>query len=214
MISARYAPAMLVVTALALVPVVIHSYVGLKNDDGRRASAISPILAGFMSHATDRRASWGEQKLQSHDWIERVYNADTGQILVFVARSYDPKRLYHHPELAVLYGKTRFANDFEAARIHRSPQRSAVPVHVLRARLGRPGVAGYALQYDGRFVDNPYVLQANMAFKLLASGRKPMTLFLVYDPTLVLGDSLERSNVLNLLFAAIDSFEAQSSRGL
>jgi hypothetical protein len=211
-ISPRFAPAVLALAAVALIPTVIHSYIGMKADDGRRVAAIPPALAGFRSQPTGRRASWAWQKLQSDDWIERVHTTDTGKILLFAGRSYDPKRLYHHPELAVLYGKSEFANDFEPADMRRLPIRSDIPVHVLRARAGKPGIAAYALHYDGRFLDNPYLFQANAALRSLASGRKPMTLLLVYDPALSKADGLDRSNAIKLLFAAIDSLDAQSRR--
>ena len=47
MIAPRFATAVCVLLALALIPTIIHSYAGVVVEDGRRASALPETLAGF-----------------------------------------------------------------------------------------------------------------------------------------------------------------------
>jgi hypothetical protein len=98
--STRFAPAVVVLLALTLVPTVIHSYVGLTENDGLKATLIPSQLGERSVVPTDRRPEWVMKNFDSSDWIERrdVSNADR---TLFVVRSFDLKRLYHHPELAI-----------------------------------------------------------------------------------------------------------------
>ena len=195
--------------ALALVPTVLHSYVGLKSIDGYDAAAAAPQLPGLASAPTDRRAAWVLDRFASEDWIERRYQATDGRaLLLFVARSYDLKRLYHHPELAIAYG-----TDLRAAGTSRFPATKNVPVHVLRDQGGQNnGLAMYALHYDDGFVDDPYLLQARVAWQLLFTPRRAMTIFFVYDSSFSPDTRLENAPALALLHASIDNFLSQAHR--
>jgi hypothetical protein len=93
-----------------------------------------------------------------------------------VLRSYDLKRLYHHPELDVAYGAGYLTHD-----IVELPTLPGVPVHVLDTNTAQRGTALYALHYDGGFVRDPLWLQARVAGQLLFSGRKQMTLLFARD---------------------------------
>lgn len=202
MISLRFAPAVVVIAAVALIPTVIHSYWGLTIDDGLRVSAIPEVLAGARSKPTDRKARWVEANLASTDWFERTYTVGAQDVRLFVARSYDAKRLYHHPELALLRG-----TEAEPAGRARLPGRPEVPIHVLNtSRAGRNGSAVYALLYEGRYVENPVLFQIKTSAKLLFSGRKPMTLFLASDSA---GSSrqIDKAPAVAVLTAAIQAFE-------
>lgn len=203
MISHRFAPVTVALLAFALVPTVIHSYRGLTVDDGLRVAAIPDVLAGAPSKPTDRRAQWVEARFEATDWFERTYRVGTDAVRVFAARSYDPKRLYHHPELAILRG-------FEtvAGGVGRLPDRPDVPVHLLAiSRDGRRGLAAYVLLYDGRYVEHPLLFQIRTGADLLFSGRKAMTLIMASD---LRGSaaSPEKAPSLSVLGAAIDAFEA------
>jgi len=202
-ISHRFAPITVALLALALIPTVIHSYRGLTIDDGLRVSAIPEVLAGARSAPTDRRARWVESNLAATDWIERNYRVGDDNIRLFAAQSFDPKRLYHHPELAVLRG-------YEAVPSGRAvlPGREDVPVHLLRMRRGRDqGVGAYALHYDGTYVEKPLLFQIRTAGDLLFSGRKAMTLILTADLSGSV-DSPETAPSVKLLKAAVEAFEA------
>ncbi len=194
---------MSIILAIALVPTVIHSYLGAKTDDGRITSAIGATLAGLTSKPTERRGAWVKDIYDSEDWIERRYLGPNGEdVLLFVARSYDLKRLYHHPELGVLRG-----NDFTRPQ---PAKLAGAPVHVLQSQSGS-GVALYGLLYERRFIENPISFQLKSSWWLLFSPRKPMTLFLAYDRHSQSTAPLDRSAAARVLTAAIKSFLSQTS---
>lgn len=213
MISPRYALSFIACAALVLVPTLIHTYVGLTAEDGRSIKAISRSFADLQSVETDRNAQWVKKTFQSHDWIERNYNSkdwrlrNESPLLLFVGRSYDPKRLYHHPELALLHGA-----DLETLGTVHLPRRTERPIHLLKGKLteGGKGLAIYALLYDEQFIDNPYLFQLQNAFWLLFQARRPMTLFFVYDARPSPERSLEDSRALLLLNEAIEDFLSQT----
>lgn len=205
MINPRHSAAVAILLAFALAPTVIHSYLRVTVADGRRAAALPAVLDGMPSSRTDRRPGWVANNFDSDDWVERVYRVDRDTVTLFVARSYDAKRLYHHPELALLKG----LEPTPAGR-HRVARRPAVPLHVLTTTGGgRSGVAVYALLYDGRFVDNAVLFQLQTATELLFSGRRPMTLFMASDLAGSV-DRLDDAPATRVLLAAIASFEQQA----
>jgi hypothetical protein len=200
--SSRYAPAVAVLLALALVPTLIHSYSNSAADDGRRAKAIPGVLAGFPSVASDRPQGWGERRFDSQDWIERNYVGDRGsKVTLTVVRTYDAKSVYHHPELAVSYHRSSFTGE----RVERSPARPDIPIHVLQPSAGTRAFGMYVLHYEDRFIDNPVVFQIRSAGELLFSRRQPMTLFFVLDDAPPSNVEIMESSALKVLFAAIDA---------
>jgi len=123
-----------------------------------------------------------------------------------VARSFDAKRLYHHPELAVLRG-----TQATPSGLARAKARPDVPLHVLDTeRDDRHGVAVYALLYDGRFIEDPIWFQLRTSAELLFTGRKPLTLFMTSD---LIGrrDEIDRAPATRVLVAAIAGFERQAT---
>ena len=204
MISPRYAVPVAVLLGLALVPTVIHSYRGATRDDGLRAGAIADTLDGSASTPTERRSAWVQKNFDTGDWIERTYVVDGTAVTLFVARGYDAKRFYHHPELAVLRGTQAVAAGVTRTRAHPD-----IPIHVLETeQKDRRGIAVYALRYDDRYIDNPLLFQLRTSLELLVSGRKPLTLFMA---SALAGsrDTLDEAPAVRLLLAAIDSFELQ-----
>jgi hypothetical protein len=205
-ISARFAAPVAAMLALALVPTVIHSYRGARVDDGLEAATIAETLEGMTSSPTARKAGWVRNNFATDDWIERTYRVHTIDVSLFVARSYDPKRLYHHPELAILRG-----TQTTPAGVVRSAARPDVPLHVVEtARGGRRGVAVYALMYEGSFIDNPLLFQLRTSVQLLVSGRRPMTL-LMSSALEGRADDIDNAPATRLLLAAIHDFERPSS---
>lgn len=206
MVSSRFAVPTLVMLVLAIVPTVIHSYRGALVHDGLSVAAIPTVLDGFPSTPTSRRADWVKERLDSDDWTERRYQVASEEVRLFVGRSYDAKRLYHHPELALV----RNMNTRPVGTVL-VDSRPDVRLHVLRtSRDERRGVAVYALLHDGRFVGNPILFQLLTSAELLVSGRKPMTLFLASD---LAGspEALNEAPAARVLLAAIAAFEAQGS---
>ena len=201
MLSSRYAPALCVVLLLALVPTIIHSYVGVVVHDGRVTASISRTLQSYTSAPTKRPVDWGERHFDSHDWFERQYVLGGDTTVLTVVRSYDLKELYHHPELAVAYHQAKFDRD-EMATMPGHPDE---PVHVL-SNGGEPPVALYILHYDGRFIADPIRFQLRTAAELLFTGRKAMTLFFVRDDAAPGGVAPLQLPAARILQEAIDQF--------
>ena len=197
--STRYAPLVLAMLLLALVPTVIHSYVRVTIDDGLRAEAIPSTLPGFTASAGRRDPTWGKRRFDSDDWIERRYSTAGDELSLIVVRSFDLKALYHHPELAVAYN-----TPFSASSVRRFRQRPDIPVYVLRGDDGAAGL--YALHYDGRFIEHPVWFQIRTAGELLFSGRKAMTLLFVHDTRMPRQADPADTGAARLLFAAIERF--------
>lgn len=206
MISQRYATVVAGLLALALIPAIIHNYLDAKSEDTYRAKAISFDLAGLQFVKTERRDVWAKEIFDAEDWIERSSVVPGGsEIRLFVGRSYDYKRLYHHPELAILYGK-----DLEKAGVKIIKTMDNVPVHFLRNRKGM-GIAAYCLLYDDEFVENPIGFQLSSSLELLIGARKPMTLFFIYDNRLSSIEAFEESLASRVLKTAVDNFLSRNS---
>ena len=206
MISTRYVVPLCVLLVLALVPTVIHSYFDDRFDDGRRAAAVSERMAGYYSSPTGRNATWGRRRFGSDDWVERSYVKSGDEVKLTIVRSFDPKSVYHHPELAIS-DHTQFT-DLATRRFASRPD---VPVFILKPGAGGAASGLYALHYDNGFVEKPILFQLRLAGELLFSRRKPMTLFAL-DPVAPADADVEASGAAQVLFAAIDSFLAQPPR--
>lgn len=173
-VSTRYAAATGLLLGLALVPTTLHNYIGLRADDGKSIDAAAPpVVDGMPGSPTSRDAEWGRRAIAAHAFVERSYQpVGAPPVILTVARSFDAKQLYHHPELVVAYGMN--VPDHEIVRLKTLPE---VPIHVLTGSEGGQSYSVmYALVYDGTFVEDPARFQLGLSGKLLFSGRKPMTL--------------------------------------
>jgi len=205
MLSSRYASAVCVVLVLALVPTIIHSYVGMRVTDGRDTASIPSTLLSYTSAPTKRPVVWGEDHFDSHDWFERQYVLGSDTVVLTVVRSYDLKALYHHPELAVAYHQAKY----DHSAIDAMPGRPDMPVHVLTNP--QQGVSLYLLHYDGRFIADPIAFQIRAAGELLFSGRKPMTLFYARDDAAPGGVAPTQLPAARLLLEAVAHFTGSAS---
>jgi hypothetical protein len=201
--STRFASAVAVLLALTLIPTLIHSYVGLTANDGLQAARIPSTLDGQPGSPTARRPEWVMKNFDSEDWIERRYLGN-GDRTLFVVRSFDLKRLYHHPELAIAYG-----DSYAPVSVVRLPQRPGVPLHTLRSLSGRPPTSMYTLLYDGAYVEHPVAFQLRTSLELLFSRRKAMTLFFVRDASVQAEEPTRESAAARLLFDAMHAVETQ-----
>ncbi len=210
MISSRYALPVILICSLALVPTVIHSYIKAKVDDGMSTANISTTLNGLSSKPyTRHNAEWVRYMFDSEDWIERIYQTDSGnKTRLFVARSYDHKRLYHHPELGLSHG-----SNLKSEGIVMLDDKQEIPVHLLRNSDGQALVA-YVLLYNGRYIQFPLKHQIGESLKLLASARRPMTLFYIHDAKATVKDEFAKTASAKLLKAAIRSFLSGGKSGL
>ncbi len=205
MISSRYALPVIVLLGLALVPTVIHSYLQAREADGRPTANIPTTLAGMSSQPyTRHNAQWVKGMFDSEDWIERIYKKENGdKIRLFVARSYDHKHLYHHPELGLSHG-----GNLSSEGVVELPGESKIPVYLLRNSSAKR-VAAYVLLYDGRYIQNPVKHQIGESLTLLVNPRRPMTLFYIAAAGSSAIDRFANTSSAQLLTAAIHSFMAQ-----
>ncbi len=175
MISSRYAVPVILFLVLASIPTLIHTYAGATLEDGKTVADIRSELNGFTSAPYGRHGQeWVDDMFKSEDWFERIYTSpDRGDFRLFVARSYDHKRLYHHPELGLSYG-----SNLEREGIVRLTGQSDIPVHLYNQADGL-GFAGYVLLYGDEFVEDPISHQIKNTLVLLVSPRKPLTIFYI-----------------------------------
>ena len=204
MISTHFSLPVSLLLVLTLVPTIIHTYSGAVFDDGLTTKAIGNSHDAYKSEPTTRNAAWVERTFDTTDWLERIYTGPEGKnILLFAARSYNLKKLYHHPEIGIIHG-----TDLEKTGITRLGETGDIPVHLFRGRTGG-GIAGYALLYDGIFIENPVKLQLQTSFEQLFSLRKNITLFFVYDSRHPRNVQFEPSPSAEILQQAINSFRNQ-----
>lgn len=189
----------------ALVPTVIHGYLDSTIDDGRRAAMVPDVLGEFIATAPGVHSeAWMWRTFESRDWVERDYRDPGGTVIrLSIVRSYDAKRLYHHPELALTDGI-----DLESAGTRPAPGTPEVTVHVLDGAVGP--VAAYVLLYGDRAVARPYLFQMRLATEQLFSGRQAMTLFFAF--VVERGDRGEPDAALQLLGDAVRAFSNLAAR--
>lgn len=201
MISTRYNRPLLIIIMLALIPTIIHSYLDLKTNDNLSTHQISPILGSFVSKPTQRKPEWGEDTFACYDWFERIYTNQQGKsVRFFVGRSYDHKKLYHHPELALSYGKDlRMVGEIQYS------DQPTIAVKLL-ANETKPVIAAYALLYDKQFVGNAITHQIMSSIMQLITPRKPMTLFYVEEENASAKTIFSETDAALILERAIKDF--------
>lgn len=205
-ISTRFVGQTILLLSLALVPTTIHTYLRLPPPAGPRIQEMVIAPAGQPGTPTARTDAWAAKRFDTDDWTQRSYYA--GAVTLTIVRSFDAKRLYHHPELAVAY-----PDEYAAPTIRRLPSQPDVPVYVLSGQSGsRDTRSMYALVYGGRYVDNPIAFQLRSSAELLVSRRKPMTLIFVRETGIRDTDPLDPSRGAQVLVAAMRSVTAQTPR--
>ncbi|MCP3871049.1 MAG: exosortase-associated EpsI family protein [Gammaproteobacteria bacterium] len=206
MVSSRYVFPVAIILALALVPTVIHSYLDSRHIDGFSTQKLPVALGQFSSKKSNRDSGWGQEVFDSQDWIERIYDEGNGRLVrLFVARSYDHKRLYHHPELALSYGMTMTSQG-----IVQLPGNESVSANLLVDERGR-SVIMYSLLYDNELVEDPISHQIKDSMNLLTGARKPMTLFYVSSVKAKSTEDPRLTPAARVLELAVQSFRSQSA---
>jgi hypothetical protein len=205
MVSTRYAAAAACLLAVALVPTVVHNYLGATVVDGRRAEAIPLRLAGYAGRPTARPERWARRNFDAADAVERYYGPGD-RLRLFAARSYDAKKLYHHAELVASYG-TSLVPDGRFVL----PGSPAVPVSVLRSNRAEGGgdLVMYALISGDEVIGNPHVYQLRASLRQLLRGRELLTLVYVHDRGATPGTAIENEPAAQLLREAVAAFLAQ-----
>ena len=205
MISTRFAAPTFVLTSLALVPTVLHTYMNDKLRAETRLEQLAVQVDTDSGQQTERTTEWALRKFDTDDWMQRAYF--NGEVVLTIVRTYDPKRIYHHPELAVAY-----PDDYLPEHVLRVPARSTVPVHVLTGQNDSADRRSmYVLEYDGTYVVDPLRFQLRSAFQSLFSARKPMTLIYVHERAHARRDDAQTSRGARVLVAALDEMARTSS---
>lgn len=201
--SSRYARVTLVLLLVALVPTVVNSYLGSTTDEGPvLAETIPETLEGFRGTPTNRRDASIRRSFDASDWVERRYVRGDEEVTLLVARSFDMKKLYHHPELAVVDGV-----EYKAARVETYPSSGGpIDVHLLEGERG--GLLAYALLYRGQTVARPLLFQVLVAPDLLLRGRRPLTLVLVNVPGYGPGSPVGESAGVAMLRATVEQLRS------
>jgi hypothetical protein len=206
--SSRYALPAALLLLVSLLPTVVHSYLGVRRDDGIRAGQVMDGIDAQGQVGGVRSEAWARQKLGPVDWAERLYVSRAGrEARLSVVRGFDAKVLYHHPELALSYDVSLPEKSvIELAGL------PGVPVHALRGNVvGPPQMVLYALHYGDQFVEDPLFFQFRLTAELLVGGRRPMTLFFVLGDDAG-SDSPGESAAAEVLREAVQSFTALRQR--
>ncbi len=179
LLARRWAPHVCVLLSVAMLPVVLHGYVGVESDDCAHATAVAPPWA--PGDSTTGRAAYIDGLMKPSQWREGTLRDSDGTALNYViARSFDAKHLYYRPEYKLVQ-KARPASheivwiemDDESVPVHR-------PIYQKRIRNPLIGLAAYVILYDGVPVENPYRTQLLSAPLQIVRGRLPTTLLFVW----------------------------------
>jgi exosortase len=180
-VSDRYSLATFALCALALVPVVVHSYIGLRKDDCANPQGLIPeSLAGA---ATPERDAALRRALDVYQYREGRIPAygDAPELRFAVVRSYDPKALYYRGTRRV-WGDVVPGGDthdwIEAEDAKLPITRSKIEGRTDRKR-GEDAVVAALLVYEGQPVEIGWRTQLLAAPRQTLTGRRPMTLFAV-----------------------------------
>jgi len=181
--SRRHLWPLVITLCVSLVPTLQYGYDGHPREASKITQTSLPAAVGGLAGLPkDRTGGWLQATYGADSWAERTYNVPgAGSIGLFVARGFDMKKLYHHPELGVMRG-----HQFEPQRTQVLDGDADQVVHVLQGAAGQESAA-YVLLYDGRWVSNPYALQLSSAVTTLWTGPRPLTLIFAYGAVLANG---------------------------
>jgi hypothetical protein len=174
-LSLRYVLPLSACLLLALIPVVVHSYIQVQIDDCKAPSAFVAESAQ-AEHSGGSRDAWMRERFQSFQWDEGSFFRDGLRFDFSIVRSYDAKRLYHRPETSLVQHAIVNSRGIEWVRA----DSGALPIH--RAYYGDTDPAtmvAYLLVYRSSPVASPYWPHLRAASVQLFTGRRPMTLFLI-----------------------------------
>lgn len=175
-LSRRYAPHMAGLIVLAMIPVTVHSYLDVRQDDCADPLRLAP--SSHRDRGSEKRDTYMQNRFGAFQWREgRVPGKPP--MSYGILRSYDAPRIYYKLDYNYLRGDADEAwiDEIQAGDVK-------IPVHRLRYDP-LPGSAGvtvgaYMLIHDGAAVRNAYWNQVLSAPRRLLTGRLPMTAYFIY----------------------------------
>jgi len=179
-VSDRWVTALLAVCALALVPVVLHSYLSWRVDDCANPAALVPPMSPDGDVAA-REAQLENDFVDVYQWREGKLAATpvSPELSWVVIRSYDPKQLYYRGTRRMWKDVTTAGDtlewldaDGDQLPIVRSTT-DEVSAH------GPKPVIAALLVYEGRPVATGWLAQLRSAPRHVLGGSRPMTMFAV-----------------------------------
>ena len=173
-LSSRFAPHLLVVYALAAVPVFLHTFTDPSRDDCAQPSALPR-----WESREDARGRLLRDRFGAFQWSEASFEASGAIFSHVFLRSYAVVQLLNRPENALLQ-RAPESRSVEWIDTERGP----VPIHraIYEPRAGRSTrtLAGYLLLFDGEPLARPTFAQLSSAPSQLLFGRAPMTLLFIH----------------------------------
>lgn len=174
-LSLRYVRPLSACLLLALIPVVVHSYLRIEIDDCKVPWAFASESAQ-ASDSGGTRAAWMRERFQSSQWHEGSFFRDGLRFDFSIVHSYDPKRLYHRPENYLVQHAIVKSREIEWV----GTNSGALPIHRAYYDSTDPAIlVAYLLVYRSSPVASPYWPHLRAASVELFTGRRPMTLFLI-----------------------------------
>lgn len=178
--SHRFALPVAGLLLFALVPTVFNVYRRPPALEAGRLAADLPATLAPSGRARPgtREAAWVRHHFDAVDFVSRVYGSETArEIELFAVRSYDGKKLFHFPELAISYGYAATAARLETLA-------DGPPLHVLEFGTSKSTrIAAYALLYGERGVARPVRFMLERLPELFVGHREPMTLLYAQGET-------------------------------
>ena len=174
-LSLRYVLPLSACLLLALIPVVVHSYIQVDIDDCKPPGDFVPVSAQ-PSDAGAIHDAWLRERFQSSQLHEGSFVRDGLRFDFSIIGSYDAKRLYHRPETSLVEHGVAERRGIEWAQANSG----ALPIHRVYYGNTDPAIlVAYLLVYRSSPVASPYWPQLRAAPVELFSGRRPMTLFFI-----------------------------------
>jgi exosortase len=163
-VSTRFALPLAALCTAALVPVALNSYAGRRNDDCAHPEVLVP----------GGGAASGREPFDAFAFRQGSVRG-AADLSYTIARSYDPKKIYHRPE----YWLTGHREPIASAADEIDAADRSLPIRRLefRAPHGRVDLAAYLLVYRGEPVASPIRAQLAAAPALVLRGQQPMTLY-------------------------------------
>ena len=181
-LSTRYTPHLAIVMLLAAVPVVLHSYARVENDECAAPARL--VRRSIVRPPSTERIAFVEATFGTSQFREGRLPAEDGLPAMswVVVRTHDAKNLYYRVAHRVL-GREPDRVRVESVQVGNV----ALPIRQVEytPELGSPldTRASYLLVYDGKPVANPYLNQLLAAPLRVFTGSRPMTVFFISGRT-------------------------------